>query len=99
MLIDNIRTIKAASLNLMPATTITKIQCYHCGEDCVTDRISVDEKIFCCEGCRMVYEIINQNGLCNYYDLNKKPGTSRRVSVRKDKFAFLDDKKIRQQLV
>ncbi len=99
MLIGNIRTIKAASLNLMPATTITKIQCYHCGEDCVTDRISVDEKIFCCEGCRMVYEIINQNGLCNYYDLNKKPGTSRRVSVRKDKFAFLDDKKIRQQLV
>ena len=47
----------------------------------------------------MVYEIINQNGLCNYYDLNTNPGVSQRVTVRANKFAFLDDPVIRQQLV
>jgi len=83
----------------MPVISVSKIQCYHCGENCVTDRIRSDEKMFCCEGCRMVYEIINENDLCNYYDLNENPGISRRISVRKDKFAFLDDKKIRQQLI
>jgi len=83
----------------MSATSITKIQCYHCGEDCLADDIGFDEKVFCCEGCRMVYQIINQNGLCNYYDLNENPGTTRRIPVRKDKFAFLDDKEIRQQLI
>ncbi len=83
----------------MPTISGTKIQCYHCGEDCLTDKIRVDEKIFCCEGCKMVYQIINQNGLCNYYDLNESPGINQRINVRKDKFAFLDDKTIQQQLI
>jgi Cu+-exporting ATPase len=83
----------------MSAISVTKIQCYHCGEDCLTDHIRFDEKIFCCEGCKMVYQIINQNGLCNYYDLNENPGTSRRIPVRNDKFTFLDDKTIHQQLI
>jgi Cu+-exporting ATPase len=83
----------------MPAIPITKLQCYHCGEDCLTDKIRFDKKIFCCDGCMMVYQIINQSGLCNYYELNENPGSNQRVAVRKDKFAFLDDKKIRQQLI
>jgi len=83
----------------MPVASITKKKCYHCGEDCVADNIRLEERIFCCEGCRMVYQIINQKGLCSYYDLNNNPGTSRRISVRKDKFAFLDDKKISRQLI
>ena len=47
----------------------------------------------------MVYRIINQNGLCNYYDLNEKPGINQRMTVRQDKFAFLDDKIIHEQLI
>jgi len=83
----------------MPTISGTKIQCYHCGEDCLTDKIRFDDKIFCCEGCKMVYRIINQNGLCNYYDLNEKPGINQRMTVRQDKFAFLDDKIIHEQLI
>src|SRR6185436_1500498 len=85
--------------SFMPVASITKKKCYHCGEDCIADNIRLEERIFCCEGCRMVYQIINQKGLCGYYDLNNNPGTSRRISVRKDKFAFLDDKKISRQLI
>ena len=47
----------------------------------------------------MVYQIINQNGLCNYYDLNQNPGINQRITIRSDKFAFLEDKTIQQQLI
>ncbi len=47
----------------------------------------------------MVFQLLDANGLCNYYDLNAHPGINRRVSVRKDKFAFLDDAKVTAGLV
>lgn len=81
-----------------PATE-NKLVCTHCGEDCITTNIILGGSHFCCEGCKMVYQLINQNGLCEYYNLNENPGISQRISVRKDKFAFLDDQKIEQQLI
>lgn len=47
----------------------------------------------------MVFNILNQNDLCDYYALNENPGISQRIHVRKDKFAFLEDEKIQQQLI
>lgn len=79
--------------------TNTKIACFHCGEDCADKDIMLQEKVFCCQGCKMVYEILNQYDLCEYYDLNSKPGINQRIAARGDKFAFLDDEKIAQQLV
>ncbi len=79
--------------------TTQKILCYHCGEICPDDRLHTEEKFFCCEGCKRVYQILNESDLCEYYNLNENPGISQRVKVRKDKFAFLDDEKIRQQLI
>ena len=46
----------------------------------------------------MVYQILNQSDLCDYYDMNKNPGISQRIKVRKDKFAFLEDEKIQNKL-
>lgn len=79
--------------------TDNKIQCYHCGESCTNDKINIQEKNFCCEGCKMVYQILNQSDLCDYYDMNKNPGISQRIKVRKDKFAFLEDEKIQNKLI
>lgn len=78
--------------------THTQTTCFHCGENCTDNDIRLQEKIFCCQGCKMVYEILNQYDLCAYYDLNSKPGVNQRVAARSDKFAFLDDEKIAQQL-
>jgi Cu+-exporting ATPase len=47
----------------------------------------------------MVYQLLDTSGLCNYYQLNDHPGRSRRVTVRKDKFAFLDETKMARRLV
>jgi Cu+-exporting ATPase len=83
----------------LSAISGTQLQCDHCGENCPDNRITLSNKSFCCEGCKLVYEILNENDLCEYYSLNNKPGVTQRIQVRKDKFAFLDDEKIRQQLI
>jgi Cu+-exporting ATPase len=76
-----------------------ELSCYHCGEVCPNDKIRSADKFFCCEGCKMVYQILNQSDLCEYYDLNSNPGLSQKIAIRKDKFGFLDDDKIQNQLI
>lgn len=73
--------------------------CYHCGEECTSKPIIVDDKPFCCDGCKMVYDILNKNGLCDYYSISKNPGASQRIKVREDKFSFLDDADIARTLI
>ena len=80
-------------------STNTYVQCYHCGEDCDVHPILAHDKQFCCEGCRMVFEILNQNGMCDYYAISKNPGINQRIRVRENKFAFLDDGAIQQSLI
>ena len=77
----------------------TSLKCYHCGEDCKEKPIHIHEKDFCCEGCKMVYEILNQSGMCDYYNISNNPGINQKVRVRENKFAFLDDEKIQQSLI
>jgi len=48
--------------------------CYHCGEDCGTIPITLEEKIFCCNGCKTVYEILSQSNACEYYGFESHPG-------------------------
>lgn len=80
-------------------TAPTALQCYHCGEDCKNDTVLAHDKSFCCSGCKMVYEILQQNGMCDYYTISKNPGTSQKIKVREDKFSFLDDNKIAASLI
>lgn len=48
--------------------------CFHCGQTIDKERISFDEKVFCCAGCKSVYEILNLNNLGDFYELNKRSG-------------------------
>lgn len=81
------------------AATVNQLVCAHCGEPCIIENIHAEEKNFCCEGCKMVYQLLNKNGLCDYYNLNENPGINKRIPVRKNKFAFLEDNTIRQKLI
>lgn len=49
-------------------------KCFHCGQTAEKEKISFDNKIFCCNGCKSVYEILNINNLGNFYELNKNAG-------------------------
>jgi Cu+-exporting ATPase len=73
--------------------------CYHCGEPAGQDPLVFDDKSFCCAGCKTVYQILNRNGLCEYYSLNQTPGMNQRLTVRPEKFAFLEDTGIANQLI
>jgi Cu+-exporting ATPase len=75
-------------------TSTETITCYHCGDDCDREHVLFDEKDFCCNGCKTVYEILNQNDLCTYYDLDKNPGISLKSKKFDDKYAFLDNEEI-----
>ena len=83
----------------MPKLVENKILCEHCGESCADDHIRLEQHVFCCDGCRIVYQLINQSGLCDYYQFNQQPGINRRSRPRKDKFAFLEDPVIGGQIV
>ena len=83
---------------MMPKENSTLVQCYHCGEDCPDKPIHAHDKLFCCEGCKMVYEILNQNGLCDYYSISSNPGINQKIKVRQNKFSFLDDAGVQQSL-
>lgn len=75
-----------------------EVVCYHCGTPCITNSIAIEEKSFCCEGCRLVYEILSENGLCDYYQLQSHPGLSQIKPTRSDKFSYLDNEEIVSKL-
>jgi Cu+-exporting ATPase len=75
-----------------------KLYCYHCGDECKNDSISINDKYFCCNGCKTVYEIFNANDLCDYYDLNASPGESRRDDIHRN-LDFLDDADLKNRLL
>ncbi len=59
----------------MDEKTILELsQCFHCGDPCKKERISFDNKSFCCNGCKAVYELFSENDLTCYYDLQTSPG-------------------------
>lgn len=62
------------------------------------DGICSNEKIFCCEGCKMVYELLNENNLCTYYQLSRHPGNRPPVGSLK-RLAWLDDQAVAGQLL
>ena len=79
--------------------TKKKVICFHCGDLCSEEHVIFDDKDFCCSGCRTVYEILNENGLCNYYDLEKTPGLSIKSRDFEDKYQFLENKDIQKNLL
>ena len=71
-------------------------QCYHCGDDCGNTSIVFDEKKFCCNGCKTVYDIFSSNDLSYYYDLQSAAGTTPKAI--EGKYDFLDTPAIVERL-
>src|SRR5579872_4182239 len=82
----------------MPTVTTQEDRCEHCGTACGPGSVRLDDKAFCCEGCKMVYSLLSGHGLGGYYTYNQRPGVNRRAPLRKDKYAFLDDEQVSQRL-
>ncbi len=76
-----------------------KIECIHCGEDCGRSPVVWEGKNFCCEGCKTVYQLLNENKLSNYYDMYESPGIKVEVQDFGQKYAYLDNEEIIKQLI
>jgi P-type Cu+ transporter len=73
-------------------------QCFHCGLDIIKEEeIVFDEKKFCCNGCKTVYEIFSLNDMTCYYDFEKSPGATP-LDI-KGKYDFLDNEGIVAKLL
>jgi Cu+-exporting ATPase len=75
--------------------------CYHCGDLCASLDIQSGAKVFCCTGCKTVYEILQENNMCSYYDIDKTPGISQKKldSALSSRYTYLDDPTIIKQLI
>lgn len=71
--------------------------CYHCGTSCDKTVVEFDGKVFCCKGCKTVYEILSENDLSYYYDLQGQAGATPKTN--EVKYDFLDAPEIVEQLV
>lgn len=74
-------------------------QCYHCGENCDTEDIIVQDKHFCCDGCKMVYQLLSENNLEAYYQLETRPGNAVQAEQSKAQYAYLDLPEVQEALL
>lgn len=73
--------------------------CYHCGAQTRKPLVKHEHE-FCCSGCLGVYEIIEKNNLCEYYNFNQTPGVNLDQYEEKTyKFDFLENQEIVNQLI
>ena len=81
-----------------PKTTTESVCCYHCGDRCPDDAHRLDDKVFCCTGCKTVYEILNAYGLEAYYLMDQStPGIPKKR--RTQDYDWLDEPDIREVLI
>lgn len=73
------------------------VNCFHCGDACLDVEIKHEDKSFCCHGCKTVFDILHDNDLSYYYDLENTPGISPKDIA--GKYDFLDNEAIVEKLL
>lgn len=76
----------------------TTVLCYHCGTECREQEIKFEKKSFCCEGCKTVFSLLNENGMCTYYDLEKNPGITIKTKNFENKYDYLENQEVFEKL-
>jgi Cu+-exporting ATPase len=80
-----------------PEKTVTA--CFHCGEPCPDHTFAKAERVFCCQGCLIVHELLAENGLTQFYDLSRHPGVRVRQRSGRERWTYLDDPELQQRLL
>lgn len=71
--------------------------CSHCGDTCQDTSIHINnESYFCCNGCKMVFQLLHENELQDYYAFANTPGIS---PDQEADYAFLDDDSLVEDLL
>lgn len=83
----------------MKVQELTKVNCYHCGDLCEKEHRVHDGHDFCCQGCEVVYDLLNESGLCDYYTIGERPGVKQRTTVDEPRMELFDVPDVREKLV
>lgn len=88
----------------IPATTsvAAKEHCAHCGLDCPDNGIRLGDAAFCCEGCRIVYQMLADNDLDSYYcaaPTDGSPGNRAAAALDPGDFDYLEDESLLARLL
>lgn len=75
-----------------------KYECYHCGDVCPDDTVRIDDKLFCCNGCKTVFELLSDEDLGGIYAETKLAGI-KATKLKENEFQFLDDRKIIDKII
>jgi Cu+-exporting ATPase len=81
----------------MSTAVIERVKCFHCGEES-EEPIYLNDKAFCCDGCKTVFEILNLNDLCEYYQIEGYSGSTLK-NVQRGSFGYLDAADIRRKVL
>jgi len=75
-----------------------ELKCFHCGDPCRDEQIHQEEKVFCCLGCKTVYNVLSHNELGQYYQIEAHAGIKQKKTAI-GKYDYLDDPKIQEDLL
>ena len=81
-----------------PTTSLTTTNCTHCGEVCAKDTVVQGENTFCCSGCAVVYAILRDNNLLDFYSIDERAGARQGASGDLD-YAWLEVLKLAERFV
>ena len=73
------------------------VKCYHCAQPC-EETLWLEEKPFCCYGCKTVFEILSANQLCEYYNIERNGGW-RLNETDPETYHYLDAEDIRNKIL
>jgi len=73
-------------------------KCIHCGADCGKSPVIWNGMKFCCNGCKTVYQILNENKLYKYYDIENSPGIKIEQADVGNKYAYLDKEEVQEKI-
>jgi Cu+-exporting ATPase len=73
--------------------------CFHCGELCDGSILSMSDKVFCCNGCLTVHDLLAEIGLGHFYDLRPHPGIRVNRPSNRERWAYLDKPELGRQLL
>jgi P-type Cu+ transporter len=78
---------------------MSETKCVHCGADCGKSAVMWEEKPFCCHGCKTVFQILNENQLDQYYEIQPMAGIRIETGKETKQFAFLDNEEIKEKIL
>ncbi|MDA7631779.1 heavy metal translocating P-type ATPase metal-binding domain-containing protein [Verrucomicrobia bacterium] len=73
--------------------------CFHCGTICRDASGRKDGKVFCCHGCAIVYDLLHESGLSNYYQIKPHSGIRIEHDHALNEFSYLDDPAVLDSLL